>query len=171
MIERKNILPAMIIVFVTISITYLAHAFLSNEQSAYVALNTMNGDATLQVCVVDGWTESPIEGASVVVPEIGQTFTTDSEGKTPVITVPVIEDETYNNILEKPWGEITLIIYNDGYIPYALFHLMVCKDEYRNGPTILLFEKGSTASDDPFCIVEGPDSSWVNELINKYDPK
>jgi len=171
MIERKNIFPAMLIVIITISICYLSYAFLSDEESAYVTLETSSGSATLQVCVVDGWTDIPIEGATVVIPEINKSFKTDSQGKTPIISVPVIADTTYQSILEKSWGEITLLVYNDGYIPYALFHVMVSENVYRDGPTILLFQKGSTSSDDPFCIVEGPDTTWVYKLIEKYDPK
>lgn len=172
MIERKNVIPAMIIVLITISILHFSYMFLGDNTSVSVLSGyTTKGSGTLQVQVVNGWTNAPLKGATVVIPEISKSYTTDSEGKTPVITVPIIEDDVYKNILEKTWGEITLLVYNDGYIPYALFHVMVTANENRNGPTIMLFETGSTSSSEPFCIIEGPEKTWANQLINKYTPK
>jgi len=171
MIERKNVFPAMIIVFVTVCIAQLANMFLPYDQNINTAANAnQNGSGTIQVCVVDGWSEAPIKGATVVIPELNKSFKTDDFGKTAVLTVPIIKDEVYKDILDKTWGEITLIIYSDGYIPYALFNVMVTADQYRNGPTILLFKEGSTSSSAPFCIVEGPDTNWANELIKKFKP-
>jgi hypothetical protein len=81
--------------------------------------------AALTLCVLEGYTESPIENATVVILETGKTYKTNENGLTDVIEVPVIRDTRYDAILEKPWGEISLIVYKDGFVPYALFYLQV----------------------------------------------
>jgi len=129
-----------------------------------------NSHASFSVKVVEGYTESPIEGASVVIIETGSVYTTDSEGLTEAINVPMMRDTRFDSVLPKPWGEVSLIVYKDGFVPYALFYLQVLENETREGVKILLFEKGITDSSEPFSIIEGPNRLWVNELIKMYEP-
>ncbi len=126
--------------------------------------------AQLTLRVLEGYNESPIAGAKVVVLETGQTYETDQDGMTEVIKVPVVRDTRYDSILEKPWGEVSLIIYKDGFVPYALFYLQVIGGQTREGVKILLFEQGSTDSKEPFSIIEGPNRAWVNQLVEMYRP-
>ncbi len=128
------------------------------------------GTARLSVYVVEGYTETPIKDASVVVVETGEIYQTDEKGMTQVIKVPCKRDTRYDDILQKPWGEITLIIYKEGFLPYALFYLQVLDGQTREGVKILLFEEGSTSSQEPFSIIEGPNRIWVDELIKMYQP-
>ena len=129
------------------------------------------GTARLTVSVVEGYTEMPIEKASVVVVETGKVYQTDENGMTEVIEVPLVRDTRYDRILQKPWGEVTLIIYKDGFVPYALFYLQVLGGQTREGVKILLFEQDKTQSNTPFSIIEGPSRIWVNELVEKYRPE
>lgn len=125
---------------------------------------------SLQAETIDGLTGGPLSGATVVIPETGKTYQTDEAGKTPVIELPVSQDKTYEKILRKPWGEITILVYKDGYVPYALFHAQIPLNQTRQGPRIYLFPQSSVQSDQPFSVVEGPPRTWVNELISKYAP-
>jgi hypothetical protein len=127
--------------------------------------------AALTLRVLEGYTESPIENATVVILETEKTYKTNGEGLTEVIEVPVIRDSRYDTILEKPWGEVSMIIYKDGFVPYALFYLQVLGGETREGVKILLFEQGSTDSEEPFSIIEGPNRVWVNQLVEMYRPE
>lgn len=127
--------------------------------------------ASLTVSVVEGYTETPIENASVVVAETGTSYQTDKNGMTDKIDVPVIRDTRFDSIIQKPWGEITLIVYKEGFVPYALFNLQVLSGQTREGVKILLFEKGQTESAEPFSIIEGPNRVWVDALVEKYRPK
>lgn len=120
--------------------------------------------------VVDGMTMQPIEGAEVVVAETNKRVFTQADGKTPVIRVPIVEDEHFKDILKKPWGEITLIVHKEGYADYVLFHTQIWENERRQGPRILLFKADKEAAERPFVIVEGPQRLWVNELIKKFIP-
>jgi hypothetical protein len=127
--------------------------------------------AYLTVNVVEGYTETPIKDATVVVVETGKTYQTDENGMTEKFDVPVIRDTRYDDIMQKQWGEITLIIYKEGFIPYALFYLQVIGGQTREGVKILLFEEGQTESAQPFSIIEGPNRVWVDALVEMYRPE
>lgn len=125
--------------------------------------------ATLIPCVIDAHTEAPLEHAQVVVLETGKTYQTDATGHTPPIRVATSSDAHFQNILPKPWSEVSLIAYCDGYTPYAVFYLQVYPGQTRNGPNLYLFsDSGENAP--PLSIIEGPDDAWVQELVRKYKP-
>lgn len=123
---------------------------------------------SLIVTVVNGFTEQPIQGARVVIPEAGQSAVTNAQGKTGTLTAPINRDETYENILPKSWGEITLLIYCEGYIDCAIFHVNIAQDKTRQGPKVLLFPLDADGSNQPFTLIESPDRRWVQELLTKY---
>ena len=121
-------------------------------------------------CVMDGRTGEPIEGAKVVIPETGETYTTGKDGKTQAIAVPITRDERFDKMIQKPWGEISVLVYKDGYVPYALFYLELLAGETREGPEILMFHESDVSSGEPFSIIEGPNRTWVKAMIEKYQP-
>lgn len=129
------------------------------------------GSAKLSLNVVEGKTDSPVANAQVVILETGKTYNTGQNGETGIIEVPVIRDTRYDNIIPKPWGEVSLIVYKDGFLPYALFYLQVADGQTRKGVKVLLFENDSTGNSQPFSIIEGPNRAWVDELVKKYQPK
>ncbi len=124
------------------------------------------GDIIIKV--QDGMTLKPIEGAEVIIVETDGHYTTDKQGKTPKIRVPIIEDKNFTDILKKPWGEVTIIVAKPGYATYVLFYAQIWENETRQGPNVLLFEADENAAERPYIIVEGPQRIWVNELISKY---
>ncbi len=161
---------------VTVSVLLLVGAvmmtvLLSGDDSIAVMSFGTTGNAKFTVSVVEGYTDTPIANAEVVVLETGKTYTTDANGNTGIIEVPVVRDTRYDKIIPKPWGEVSLIVYKDGFLPYALFYLQVLGGETRSGVKILLFENNSTGNSEPFSIIEGPNRLWVNELVKKYQPK
>ena len=125
----------------------------------------------IQPKVVDGFSEEPLEGAVVVIPETGQKFITASDGLTAVIKVPIEEDVHYAGIAPKPWSEITLIVYKEDYIEYVLCHTHVWENQTRKGPAILLFPKVDGEENEPFSVVEGPHRLWVRDLVDKFRPE
>jgi hypothetical protein len=137
----------------------------SGNEPTPITVNTPHG--SMQVEVLDGFSDKPLEGVTIIIPETKEVYRTDATGKTPLMTLPVLEDSTYKKIFPKTWGEVTIIAVKDGYVPYLLFHTQVWENQTRKGPRILLFQKGSTSSDEPFSIVEGPQRLWVNQLLEK----
>ena len=124
----------------------------------------------IRIEVVDGFTDTPVCGADVVIPEINQSFTTDENGLTPLISVPIKTDSRFNDMLPQDWGGISVLVYCDGYTDYALFYTHVRESEERDAVRIYLFEEGSTGSSQPFSIIEGPERQWVQKMLDKYRP-
>ena len=121
--------------------------------------------------VLDVRNLSPIEGAVVVVPETGERYVTGTDGRTPVITVPLIKDVRFDKVSPKPWGEISLIAYKQGYLPYAVFYLQIHENQRRNGPNLYLIRPEDTAAKGAISIIEGPAQDWVQAIVEKYAPK
>lgn len=144
--------------------------------AAVVALILFSGgqgaDATgvLMPQVFDGDTDQPVEGCTVVIPELGVCAVTDAEGKTPALTLSAKAEESENDMPVKEWNEVTVLVYKQGYIPYALFHVQVWKDVTREGPRIYIFADDGTTDGRPFSIIEGPDRGWVEDVVEKYRP-
>lgn len=157
-----------------VSFALLAGAILTglllNDGGSVAAFSTAEDTAYFSVKVVEGYSEAPLSGAQVVVIDTDQLYKTDENGMTEVIPVPAVRDTRYDAILPKPWAEVSLIVYKDGYIPYALFYLQVMAGETREGVKILLFEDSASDSSEPFSIIEGPNRAWVDALVEQYRP-
>lgn len=137
--------------------------------SAFSAGNVDTGEFKLKV--LNGLTKQPVAKAAVVLPQTGKTYQTGADGQTEDIRVPIFTDTLLGDIKKQDWGSVCVLVYADGYIPYALFDMQVEANKKRLGPTILLFPEGSTQSDDPLSIVEAPQRAWVNALVQQYRPK
>ena len=167
---RRTIAAAVgVSAFLLIGAVILIALMSGNGSIAAMSLGK-TGTASFTVNVVEGYTDSPVKGAKVVIIETGKTFTTGPDGNTEVITVPYVRDTRFDSIIPKPWGEVSLIVYKEGFLPYALFYLQVSEDQTRKGVKILLFENNSTKSSEPFSIIEGPNRAWVDELVKMYQP-
>ncbi len=138
-------------------------------------LETLSGSiaptGSIIVFVEDGNTKKPLKNACVTIPETGSVFRTDENGKTNTIRVPIVEDSEYKDILRKPWGEITLLVYQQGYVDCAIFHVSVWENQTRNGPTVLLFPIAAGDSNQPFALTEGPQRLWVDQLLDQFRPE
>lgn len=126
--------------------------------------------AQLQVQVLDGQSEQPLSDCVVIVAETGESTQTDQSGKTPVMTVPCLADGSLDKVFPRLWGEVTLLVYREGYLPYALFHTQVNADALRDGPRIYLFKEDGTMEKEPFSVIEGPPRDWVNGLLERFAP-
>ena len=140
-----------------------------DDSATAVFANTQKG--SFSPIVLDGKTDAPISNATICVPETGKIYHTDDSGSAGNISVPILRDERYDDILPKDWGEITLLVYKENYAPYGLFYLRIYKDESRIGPTIYLYPKETFQLETPFTIIENPDESWASEILKKYQPK
>lgn len=122
----------------------------------------------LVVTVVDGLSGKPVMDATVCIPETGSYNKTDAMGKTAAIQVPLIRNQNFDTVHKRGWGEITLLVYKDGYIDFILFYTIIPADRVRYGPVVMLFE--AYAADDGAIqhLVEGPPEEWIRELVEKY---
>ena len=125
---------------------------------------------SLIVEVVDGRTEEPLSGCSVFVLENRAYYATGADGRTQEIMVSAPRTEDYDGLLAQPWGEATLIVYREGYIPYALFGAQVTANECREGPRIYLFEDDGSTQGRACSVIEGPQRDWVDQLVRLCEP-
>lgn len=175
--QHKNSLISVLIITAVIIAAYYGgyitfDRYVSKQLGLFDSLETGQDKAPLgfgyiQPEVVDGFTEDPIAEAEVVIPELNQRFFTGQDGLTAPIKVPIFEDEHFSNIKPKPWGEVTIIVYKEGYIEYVLLHAHVWENQSRKGPRIMLFPD-TEGNSEPFAIIEGPHRVWVKELVEKY---
>lgn len=121
----------------------------------------------LNVQVVDGRTEAPLAGASVVIAETGGRHTTGSDGRTGAIEMPYAP-QAQSGMEEAPWSEATVLVYCEGYYAYALFHVALRQGEVRDGPRVYLFPDDGSMKDTPFVLVEAPPSDWSRALIERF---
>ena len=126
---------------------------------------------TLILSAEDGITGAPLPGVTIVIPEMDLTVVTGDDGTVDPILVPIMQDTLSRYSLERPWGEITLLSYKEGYLDGAIFHVQVWENQTRQGPTLLLFPLSSSTSDQPLSLVEGPHRLWVNALLDAYRPR
>ncbi len=124
----------------------------------------------LEVTVVDAYTLRPLENASVVIPENGISAVTDTSGKALLKGIPVEKDGALNALLPMNCGRVTLLVYRDGYLPFALFYTQVYENRIRNGPTVYMFPTGTESGLEAITVIEAPAYTWVKELLENYQP-
>ena len=137
----------------------------------YIILSGFLSDShkhgSIRICVLDGFGKFPIENAKVVIPETGDELYTNADGLTEKVNVPVLRDIHYDGILRQNYGRITVLVYAQGYVPYGIFFVQIESDTDRL-INAWVFENDGIEEQDPFVIIESPDTEWANELIRSY---
>ena len=163
----KSYIIILVLILLTLCFVYIVF-FIPDSKEANSPEVVLPPYGDIIIKVQDGMSLEPIEGAEVIIVETDGRYTTDKQGKTQKIRVPIIEDKNFTDILKKPWGEVTIIVTKPGYATYVLFYAQIWENETRQGPNVLLFKADERAAERPYIIIEGPQRIWVNELISKY---
>lgn len=141
--------------------------FINIYSAACYIFNQDGKKAQVKFIVADFSDNAPVSFARVCIPEINASFFTDNSGNTPLIEVPVMPDAFYDGICKRNFGEITVIVYKEGYADYILCNLCIRENDIREGIKLLIYKKDNFMPD--FTpIVETPDVKWLKELIEKY---
>ena len=120
--------------------------------------------------VVDAYTLRPLENSTIIIPESGMQAVTDANGKAEFYGIPVEKDMVLNALLPIECGRVTLLVYREGYLPFALFYTQVYENRVRNGPTIYMFPTGTESGLEAITVIEAPAYEWVRELLEKNQP-
>ena len=156
--RKRPLLSYMLVLAGIILLALMLYAAFSGREYGHV-----------DVSVVDAYTLEPLEGATLVFPYSGTKAVTDKSGRAQVFGLPIMKHREQNKILHQPFGECTLLVYREGYIPYALFYMKLQPGHIRSGPTVYLFPQYDGAPP-VITIVESPANDWAEELIEKYRP-
>lgn len=151
-------------IFFCCLITCVATILIMNEIYSSPAWSS-NDYGYLKITVIDLITREPIPDATVCVIESGQYYTTDKYGNTPTIQAPILINHNFDNVLKRPWGDISILVYKEGYVDYLVFYIMLEKDATRR-LTITLYPYDAGA--EPYLLIESPNEEWAKEIIKKY---
>lgn len=124
--------------------------------------------ATITPVLLDLQSNLPISDGIIYIPQASLQAQTLDNGKTEPLRVPVIKDTRYTQLQEKPWGELLLLAYAEGYAPTAYLCTGIYPDTQTYGPVIRLQPQ---KSDEIHYTTEEPDSYWLRSLIEKYMPE
>jgi hypothetical protein len=121
----------------------------------------------VRVLVKDGFSDTPVAGACVTVPETGGRYYTDDGGLTEPISVPVIPDTEYEKLLPSGEGRATLLVTAEGRTPYLLLYARIRPNEERT-IEILLFPADGTLP--VFTVIEAPGEGWCASFAERFRP-
>lgn len=156
--RKRRFLPVLLALAGLILLGGLLYAALLNKEYGH-----------MDVTVVDAYTLAPLPNATLVFPDSGTQATTDAAGRAQVFGLPIRRHPHQNRILPQACGECTLLVYCEGYIPYALFYVQLQPGRIRGGPTVYLFPTYDGAPE-VITIVESPTYDWAVGLAKKYRP-
>ena len=112
--------------------------------------------------------DHPLFHAEVSLPEHDLTFFTDNNGYTPKISLPVTQSGLSEK-LNTDWFPVTVCARRDGFVPTVLFHCILYRSRFRDGPTLRLFSQAETSA--PFvAIVETPPDDWTKDFLTHLLP-
>lgn len=124
-----------------------------------------------EICVqvLDKNTNQPIVNARVSVVENKAHSTTDKNGNSGNIVVPVTANESYTNALPQDYGTITIIVHANGYSPHIMLNVKVKNNQKRIGIVIRLNQIINEGDSEPTISVEQPDEKWAKRLVYLFD--
>lgn len=79
----------------------------------------------VRVHVIDRRTRKPLQGAEVVIAETEQRLRTDAQGWTPRVEAPLIRDPRFRPIVAELHGQLSLIVYKNGYRDQVFFGVRI----------------------------------------------
>lgn len=125
-------------------------------------------NAEVVVKIIDSKTNLPIENAKVIIVENKTKHSTDKNGTTASIVVPVIKNTTFDFTKPQDWGTITIIAKASGYADHIVFSVKVKSKQKRVGIVIPLNEIINPEDIDLSITVEPPDADWAKELVSLF---
>ncbi len=127
-----------------------------------------NGTGELYPLVVNAYTLEPVQNAHVIVPGIADEIT-GADGRAVLEHIPVRIQRTYDTAVSRDWGELTLLVYAQGYLPNAIFCVQVYAGESRSEVKIYMFPEDEQDREYT-VIVQPPPDEWTQTLLNEYAP-
>lgn len=158
-----NLLSSMLLFY------HLGYNLKANQfDNSLPAANLNSSTGKIQVEVLEANTNKPIDAATVCIIETRHYENTNKYGVTSLISVPILKNSNFNISLERQWGEITILVYKDGYADNINFYTSVIPGS--TGVGIIVYLTPIISKDDNVITtnVEKPDDSWVKSLITLY---
>lgn len=161
----KKILK-LLFVFILIVLNLTCLFTLSFDQQLYTS--SMQSNASIVITVLENGTNKPIDNASVCIIETKSYYSTNNNGVTEKIEVPVIRNQNFDNSLIRNFGEITILVYKPGYSDHIHFYEEVRPSQTKLGIIIKLTPIYSQTDTTPTITCNTPNKSWAEQLINIF---
>ncbi len=139
---------------------------LAPNNTSIVAANDRFGK--IVITVLEKGTNKPIDNAKICLIETHEYFSTNKNGLSDTLQVPILRNENFDNSLKRTWGDITLLVYKPGYSDHISFYEQVPVNQTRLGVVIYLSPIYSETDTAPTITTNTPDKTWINELIKLY---
>lgn len=106
----------------------------------------------------------PIEGARVVIPEAKAVGISDKKGVCE-FNVPYVEINNMAYPVNKGYGEITVLVYKEGYLPKAVMRVHTDKKSATNS-LVIKIKKSSRPGVE--CEVVKPSEEWARGVLDWF---
>lgn len=166
MLVSKLKKAALVVLIASLIVNIVAFTVVLPAETAFG--DDQQGFAMLKIYVYDGVSNRPLENATVCIPEVNGYYHTGADGSTVLISVPTLRNTNFDDVHMRSWGEVTLLVYREGYIDFILFYLMVQADKTRIGPNIALYPTATPDDNILHSLIESPENSWAEEIRDKY---
>jgi len=147
----------------------LTLSFALGKKSALISQTLSNKETgSVQIKVLEESTLKPIDGATVCIVDTRHYENTNKHGKTNLIHVPIRQNPNFNLSLERPYGELTILVYKAGYADYLSFYNMIRPNTTNVGIVVKLKPIINEEDTDPIIDINYPDKLWCENLIKLY---
>ena len=169
---KKNKFIYIVIPLLIINVSSLLFLFFQlGKTSSLKSVNNSidyNSTGNVIVQVIDDFTNEPIEGATVCILETRHYEMTNKYGSTNSIEVPIIKNKNFDLYLKRTWGEITVLVYKNGYADNISFYNLIMPNTTRAGLIIRMKEIINSEDNSPTISLNKPTPEWTETLIKLY---
>ncbi len=168
--NKNLIFKISICLLVFLNILSLTIFSYSLGKSTYAKQSTakINDSGKIQVQVLEANTNKPIDSATICVIETRHYENTNKYGMSTLISVPIIRNTNFDISLERSWGEITLLVYKNGYADNISFYRKIMPGSTRVGIVVHLSPIISESDNKIEVSLENPNEIWIKSLIQIY---
>lgn len=124
-----------------------------------------SGEYKITVSVKDSKSK-PVEGAFIVIPELGIRVLSDKEGKG-ILKPTAVTDMLDIYPVKKPLYDYTVVVGKEGLVPSVIFN--VAAGEGKEGSVNVVLKTPKSDQTDECTIVSQPyDKEWVSKVIGSF---
>jgi len=154
-------------VIFSLSLLLAVFVFINAYSAAMQTGAPKTAQGKIRLNISDCRTDMPVHNACIIILETNEIFYSDNNGNSPYISVPVNIDARFNSVEPKNYGEISILIYKEGYIDCFLLNIPVKPESISDNISVLMQVK--TPDSPAFVTVcESPDDEWIERIFEKY---
>ena len=122
------------------------------------------GENKVNINVKDSSSKA-VEGASIIIPELGIKTVTDKNGKC-TVKLDTLKVEIIVYPVKRQFSDVTIVTLKEGYLPAISFNTSINKDKENN--INIALKPGSPDKSGYIVKVEPYEKEWVENLIGNY---